>query len=120
MVPLNETIVKKEMLNAFNAITVECYQDMLRIKKPQPQAKTACQMLCKMVSSFRGGQQKHCIETGFSEWHTILDFVHRQPNLIKFNQEVTQLIQHMICSQDYLKQLRQNQLKNHLSKLIKI
>ena len=40
--------------------------------------------------------------------------------MIKFNQEITQLIQHMILSQDYLKQLKTQQLKNHLSKLSKI
>ena len=35
-------------------------------------------------------------------------------------EEITQLIQHMILSADYLKQLKQGQLKNHLQKLIKI
>lgn len=39
---------------------------------------------------------------------------------MKFNQEITQLIQHMILSGEYLKQLKNNQLKNHVAKLIKI
>lgn len=56
----------------------------------------------------------------FQDWQQIQDFVHKKPNVIKFNQEITQLIQHMILSQDYLKQLKTQQLKNHLNKLIKI
>ena len=39
---------------------------------------------------------------------------------MKFNQELTLLIQHMIVSKDYLKQLKAEQLKNHLHKIIKI
>lgn len=46
--------------------------------------------------------------------------MHRRPNIIKFNQEITQLIQHMILSKDYLAQVKSDQLKNHLSKIVKI
>ena len=77
-------------------------------------------MLCKLVNSFRGGSQKSKNDILFNEWQAIQDFVHRKPNVIKFNQEITQLIQHMILSPDYLKQLRNSQLKNHLNKLVKI
>ena len=77
-------------------------------------------MLCKVVSSFRGGQQKVNTDTLFTEWKQVVEFVHKKPNVIKFNQEITQLIQHMICSQDYLKQLKNNQLKNHIGKLVRI
>jgi hypothetical protein len=58
LVPLNEEQIKKEMTQAFTKINLDCYNDLLRIKKPQPQAMTACQMLCRMVSAFRGGQSK--------------------------------------------------------------
>lgn len=43
-----------------------------------------------------------------------------KPNVIKFHQEITQLIQHMILSPDYLQQLKNNQLKNHIHRLLKI
>lgn len=46
--------------------------------------------------------------------------MHNKPNVTKFNQEITQLIQHMILSPEYIKQLKSNQLKNHISKLVKI
>lgn len=46
--------------------------------------------------------------------------MHKKPNVIKFNQEITQLIQHMILSKDYLMQVKSEQLKNHLSKMAKI
>jgi hypothetical protein len=39
---------------------------------------------------------------------------------MKFHQEITQLIYHMIRSQDYLQQLKEGQLKNHVNKLIKV
>jgi hypothetical protein len=56
------------------------------------------------VNSFRGGESKlvgH--DSQFLEWETIQDYVHKKPNVIKFNQEITQLIQNMIISKDYLK-----------------
>lgn len=34
MVPLTEDVIKKEMMDAFNGINLECYNDLLRIKKP--------------------------------------------------------------------------------------
>lgn len=77
-------------------------------------------MLCKLVVSFRGGQFKTSGDGQFSDWKQILDFVHRKPNVIKFNQEITQLIHHMILSQEYLRQLKNNQLKNHINKLLKL
>ena len=36
MVPLTEETIRREMLNAFANIKSDCYNDMLRIKKPQP------------------------------------------------------------------------------------
>lgn len=62
-------------------------------------------MLCKLVNSFRGCSKKG-EDTKFVDWINIQDFVHRKPNVIKFNQEVVQLIQHMILSEDYLIQIR--------------
>ena len=62
MIPLSEETIKKEMLDAFSNINLDLYNDLLRIKKPQPQAMTACQMLCRMVISFRGGQPKSIYE----------------------------------------------------------
>lgn len=120
LVPLNEENIKKEMTVAFTKINLDCYNDLLRIKKPQPQAMTACQMLCRMVSAFRGGQSKSRQEEQFTTWKEIVYFVHRKPNVTKFNQEISQLIQHMILSPEYLKQLKNNQLKNHVNKLVKI
>ena len=108
------------MVNAFSKVKLDLYQDVLRIKKPQAQAVTASQMICKLVNSFRGGSQKTSSDKMFEDWQSIQDFIHRKPNVIKFNQEITQLIQHMILSQDYLKQLKSGQLKNHLNKLIKL
>ena len=55
-------------------------------------------MLCKLVNSFRGGSQKTNNDGLFQDWHSIQDFVHKKPNVIKFHQEITQLIQHMILS----------------------
>lgn len=55
-------------------------------------------MLCKLVNSFRGGSQKSNNDLLFQEWKQIQDFIHKKPNVIKFNQEITQLIQHMILS----------------------
>lgn len=60
------------------------------------------------------------MDTKFPEWTMIQDFVHRKPNVIKFNQEITQLIQHMILSRDYIVQVKSDQLKNHLSKMVKL
>lgn len=77
-------------------------------------------MLCKVVNSFRGGTQKPNNDPLFEDWKQIQDFVHRKPNVIKFHQEITQLIQNMILSNEYLIQLANNQLKNHVNKLIKI
>lgn len=68
MVPVTEEVIYKEMTDAFNSVTLECYNSMLRIKKPQPQALTACQMLCKLVNSFRGGQHKGSSNGEFLEW----------------------------------------------------
>lgn len=103
MVPITEEVIFAEMKDAFNYINLESYNSMLRIKKPQPQALSACQMLCKLVASFRGGQSKNSGDGQFSDWKQILEFVHRKPNVIKFNQEITQLIHHMILSQEYLR-----------------
>jgi hypothetical protein len=58
MIPLTEEIVLKDMQTAFSKINLDCYNSLLRIKRPQPAALNACQMLCRMVSAFRGGQQK--------------------------------------------------------------
>lgn len=91
------------MVVAFQKVKLDMYSDILRIKKPQSSAFKASQVLCKLISSFRGGSQK--IEANFLDWQHIQDFIHRRPNVIKLNQEITQLIQHMILSQDYLKQL---------------
>ena len=91
------------MVDAFSKVRLDLYSDILRIKKPQIQAFTASQMLCKLVNSFRGGSQKSKNDILFQEWQAIQDFVHKKPNVIKFNQEITQLIQHMILSPDYLK-----------------
>lgn len=112
--------VRQDMVESFAKVRLDLYSDILRIKKPQAQAFTAAQILCKMVNSFRGGSQKQKNENQFNDWQSIQDFVHRKPNVIKFNQEITQLIQHMILSGDYLQQLKNNQLKNHLNKLTKI
>jgi hypothetical protein len=120
LIPLTEDQIKKEMTQSFTKINLDCYNDLLRIKKPQPQAMTACQMLCRMVSAFRGGQTKARQEEQFTTWKEIVYFVHKKPNVTKFNQEISQLIQHMILSPEYLKQLKNNQLKNHVNKLIKI
>jgi len=81
---------------------------MLRVKKPQPKALLAWQMLCKMVTSFRGGSSKTNLDGLFTSWKEIVDFVHKKPNVVKFNQEISQLIQHMILSPEYLKQLNSN------------
>lgn len=108
--------IKKTMMKAFADLKLDCYNEILRIKKPSESAFRACQMLCKLVQSFRGSS-KNNNDSQFTDWKSIQEFVHQSPNVVKFNQEITQLIQHMICSQDYLKQLKSNQLKNHVCKL---
>lgn len=101
---VTETEIKQEMVDAFKKIRLDTYSDILRIKKPQMQAFVASQLLCRVVNSFRGGAQKHDgVDSKFQHWQGIQDFVHKKPNVIKFNQEITQLIQHMILSKDYLK-----------------
>ena len=80
----------------------------------------AAQLLCRLVCAFRGGAQRQVTDTKFPDWNQIQEFVHKKPNVIKFNQEITQLIQHMILSKDYLLQVKSEQLKNHLSKIAKI
>lgn len=108
------------MVEAFEAINLGVFDDVLRIKKPSLQALNAAQMMCKLVTSFRGGSSKINLDALFLSWRDITDFISKKQNITKFNQEITQLIQHMILSPEYLKQLKSNQLKNHISKLTKI
>jgi len=117
---ISEEDMKQEMIAAFQKIRLDVYSDILRIKKPQTQAFIASQLLCRLVCAFRGGSQRQVTDTKFPEWSLIQDFVHKRPNVIKFNQEITQLIQHMILSKDYLIQVKSDQLKNHLNKMTKI
>ena len=117
---ITETQIRKEMIESFSKVRLDLYTDILRIKKPQTQAFIASQMICKLVNSFRGGSQKMNNDLLFQDWKSIQDFVHKKPNVIKFNQEIVQLIQHMILSADYLKQIKSGQLKNHLNKIQKI
>lgn len=112
--------MRTEMITAFQKMRLDVYSDILRIKKPQTQALLAAQLLCRLVCAFRGGAQKQVADTKFPEWSQIQEFVHKKPNVIKFHQEITQLIQHMILSRDYVIQVKSDQLKNHLSKMTKL
>ena len=77
------------MVDAFAKVKLDLYTDILRIKKPQNQAFLATAMLCKLVNSFRGGSQKMNNDLMFQDWKTVQDFIHKKPNVIKFNQEIT-------------------------------
>jgi hypothetical protein len=78
MVQLTEDEIKKEMTEAFEAINLSVFDDILRIKKPSLQAMTAGQMVCKLVTSFRGGSSKINLDTMFLSWREIQDFISKR------------------------------------------
>jgi hypothetical protein len=117
----SEKTIKADMVDAFEKLNLTTYSDILRIKKPQVQACVATQMLCRLVNAFRGGKlRQRSGDINFDNWSTMQDFVHRKPNVIKFNQELTHLIKETILSQGYLKQVKSGQLECHVQKLVEI
>jgi len=67
---LSEEEIKKEMTNAFKKLKLDMYTDILRIKKPQPHVLLAGSLLCRLVSSFRGGSHKQTSDS-FSDWTVV-------------------------------------------------
>jgi len=118
--PLTEEKIKSSMLAAFKKVKLDTFSDILRIRKPQPMALLAAQLLCKVVNAYRGGSQRPSNDPIFSDWKHIQDFIHRKPNVMKFHQEISSLIYHMVLSKEYISQLSGNQLKNHVGKLVRI
>ena len=91
---MSDLKVKTDMVHAFARLKLETYTDILRIKKPHSSAHTAGQMLCRLISIFRG--IKDSSELEFSDWRQIQEYIHYKPNVMKFNIEITDIIQHMI------------------------
>jgi hypothetical protein len=57
------------MIIAFRKIKLDSYTDILRIKKPNSSAFLPGQMLCKLISIFRG--TKNDEQAQFEDWNEI-------------------------------------------------